>query len=134
MTRLRRFLVRMVLFLLAVAAVVALLFPQLERVFLHNAPLNSMILGAALIGIVFVFRMVLQLPPELAWIESYKRSRQPLARTTPRLLAPMATMLGRGHPGVVPSRTDVSGCAIAATRMLTGTSTSTVQLSSAADV
>ncbi|HKO09171.1 MAG TPA: flagellar motor protein MotA [Alphaproteobacteria bacterium] len=94
MTRLRRFLVRMILFLLAVAAVVALLLPQLERVFLHNVPLNSMILGAALIGIVFIFRMVLQLKPELAWIESYKRSRQPLARTTPRLLAPMATMLG----------------------------------------
>ncbi len=94
MTRLRRFLVRMILFLLAVAAVVALLFPQLERVFLHNAPLNSMILGAALIGIVFIFRQVLQLQPELAWIESYKRSRQPLSRATPRLLAPMATMLG----------------------------------------
>jgi hypothetical protein len=84
----------MVLFLIAVVAVCALLFPQLERVFLHNVPLNSMILGAALIGVVFIFRMVLQLDPELAWIESYKRSRQPLSRVAPRLLAPMATMLG----------------------------------------
>ncbi|HUI19343.1 MAG TPA: flagellar motor protein MotA [Alphaproteobacteria bacterium] len=94
MTRLRRYLVRMVLFLIAVIAVCALLFPQLERVFLHNVPLNSMILGAALIGVVFIFRQVLQLDPELAWIESYKRSRQPLSRAAPRLLAPMATMLG----------------------------------------
>ena len=94
MTRLRRYLVRMVLFLIAVVAVCALLFPQLERVFFHNVPLNSMILGAALIGVVFIFRMVLQLDPELAWIESYKRSRQPLSRVAPRLLAPMATMLG----------------------------------------
>ena len=94
MTRLRRYLVRMVLFLIAVAAVCVLLFAPLERVFLHNVPLNSMILGAALIGVVFIFRQVLQLEPELAWIESYKRSRQPLARATPRLLAPMATMLG----------------------------------------
>src|ERR1700688_3877510 len=94
MKRLRRYLVRMVLFLIAVIAVCALLFPQLERVFLHNALLNGMILGAALIGVVFIFRMVLQLDPELAWIESYKRSRQPLSRVAPRLLAPMATMLG----------------------------------------
>ena len=94
MTRLRRYLVRMVLFLIAVIAVCALLFPQLERVFLHNVPLNSMILGAALIGVVFIFRQVLQLDPELAWIESYKRSRQSLSRVAPRLLAPMATMLG----------------------------------------
>ncbi|MFI4986921.1 MAG: flagellar motor protein MotA [Alphaproteobacteria bacterium] len=94
MTRLRRFLVRMILFLLAVVAVAALLFGQLERVFLHNVPLNGMILGAALIGVIFIFRQVLQLQPELAWIESYKRSRQPLGRVAPRLLAPMATMLG----------------------------------------
>jgi len=94
MTRLRRYLVRMVLFLVAVAVACVLLFQPLERVFLHNVPLNSMILGAALIGVIFIFRMVLQLDPELAWIESYKRARQPLARSTPRLLAPMATMLG----------------------------------------
>jgi hypothetical protein len=84
----------MVLFLLAVVAVAALLFSQLKTVFLHNVPLNSMILGAALIGVVFIFRQVFQLGPELAWIESYKRDRQSLSRQAPRLLAPMATMLG----------------------------------------
>jgi hypothetical protein len=94
MTRLRRFLFRMILFLAAVVAVGVLLFPQLQRVFLHNVPLNTMILSAAVIGIVFIFRMVLQLQPELAWIEKYKSDRQPLSRVTPRLLAPMATMLG----------------------------------------
>jgi hypothetical protein len=94
MMRMRRFLVRMVLFLLAVVAVAALLFSQLKTVFLHNVPLNSMILGAALIGVVFIFRQVFQLGPELAWIESYKRDRQSLSRQAPRLLAPMATMLG----------------------------------------
>lgn len=94
MTRLRRFLIRMILFLAAVIAVAAALFPQLERVFSHNVPLNSMILIAALIGVVFIFRQVLQLNPELAWIESYKRDRGSLSRSPPRLLAPMATMLG----------------------------------------
>ncbi len=94
MTRLRRFLIRMVLFIVAVAVVCALLFPELERVFLHNVPLNGMILGAALIGVFYIFRQVLQLRPELAWIDNFKKSREPLSRQAPRLLAPMATMLG----------------------------------------
>jgi hypothetical protein len=84
----------MVLFLAAVAAVGVALFPALERVFLNNVPLNSMILGAALIGVVYIFRQVLQLQPELAWIDNYRKGRQALSRQTPRLLAPMATMLG----------------------------------------
>ncbi|HLI13561.1 MAG TPA: flagellar motor protein MotA [Alphaproteobacteria bacterium] len=94
MTRLRRFLIRMILFLVAVAAVAVALFPALERVFMHNVPLNSMILGAALIGIIYIFREVLQLEPDLAWIENYRAGRQTLSRQTPRLLAPMAKMLG----------------------------------------
>jgi hypothetical protein len=84
----------MVLFIVAVAVVCALLFPELERVFLHNVALNGMILGAALIGVFYIFRQVLQLQPELAWIENFKKSREPLSRQAPRLLAPMATMLG----------------------------------------
>lgn len=91
---LRRFLIRMILFLVAVAVVVVLLFPALERVFLHNAPLNGMILGAAVIGIVYMFRRVLQLEPELAWIEDYRGNRLVPSRPAPRLLGPMATMLG----------------------------------------
>lgn len=94
MTRLRRFLVRMILFLGAVGAVAVLLYAPLERVFLHNVPLNGMILGVAVIGIVYIFRQVFQLQPELAWINNYKRGRPALSRQVPRLLAPMATMLG----------------------------------------
>lgn len=94
MTRSRRYLIRMFLFLAAVVAVCALLFPQLERVFLHNVPLNGMILGVALIGVVFIFRQVFQLEPELGWIDSYKKGREPLSHERPRMLAPMATMLG----------------------------------------
>ena len=43
-------------------------------------------------------------------------------------------MLDRGQPGVAPSSSDTSGRAESATAALTGTSSSTVQLSSAADV
>jgi hypothetical protein len=93
MTILRRFLIRMILFLVAVAAVAVLLFPALERVFLHNVPLNSMILGAALIGVVYMFRRVLMLGPELDWIDDFRSKRQVVSRPAPRLLGPMATML-----------------------------------------
>ena len=43
-------------------------------------------------------------------------------------------MLGRGHPGAAPSSADTSGRAATATSALTGTSSSTVQVSSAPDV
>jgi hypothetical protein len=93
MKSLRRFLIRMILFLAAVAAVVVLLFVPLERVFLHNVPLNSMILGAAFIGIIYIVRQVLQLEPELAWIESHRTARPALSRPAPRLLGPMAAIV-----------------------------------------
>ena len=43
-------------------------------------------------------------------------------------------MAARGQPGVPPSSTDTSGRAMTATSTLTGTSSSTVQVSSAAEV
>ena len=43
-------------------------------------------------------------------------------------------MSARGQPGVPPSSSDTSGRAMTATTRLTGTSSSTVQLSSAAEV
>ena len=43
-------------------------------------------------------------------------------------------MSARGQPGVPPSSSDTSGRATTATTRLTGTSSSTVQLSSAAEV
>lgn len=90
-----RFLMRMILFLVAVVVVAALLFGKLKEVFLYNPPLNSMILAVMLFGIGFVIRQVLTLAPEVAWIESYRRDRaMPSAEKPPRLLGPMATMLG----------------------------------------
>src|SRR5579859_5356832 len=47
---------------------------------------------------------------------------------------PRATMADRGQPGAAPSSTETSGRAAIATTALTGTSSSTVQLTSAADV
>ena len=95
MARPRRFLVRMILFLVAVLVVLAVLFPQLQDAFLANVPLNGLILGVLLVGIVYNFRQVTMLNPEVAWIESFRYNQPtPSQSKAPKLLAPMATMLG----------------------------------------
>ncbi len=81
-------------FLLAVCLVAALLAPALVRFFLGNPAVNGMIVGILLAGIVYIFRQVLQLNPQVAWIERYRRSKADPARDrVPRLIAPLAHML-----------------------------------------
>ena len=95
MTRPQRYLARMGLFLVVVAVAAVLLFPPLRDAFFANAVLNGVILGVLLIGIVHMFRLVTLLRPEVAWIEGFKRNGLAVASgAPPRLLAPMATMLG----------------------------------------
>ncbi len=100
MTRPQRYLSRMSVFLLVVAAAAALLFPQLRAAFMANAVLNGVILGVLLIGIVHTFRTVTTLRGEVAWIERFRRdSLTAPSDAAPRLLAPMATMLGERRSG-----------------------------------
>jgi hypothetical protein len=95
MTRPRSYLVRMVLFLSAVFGATFLLFLPLRDAFFANVILNSVILGVLLIGIFHMFRLVFMLRPEVAWIESFRRDGLAVSSGRgPRLLAPMATMLG----------------------------------------
>lgn len=102
MTRPQRYVARMSLFLLIVAAACAALAPQLQDAFLSNAVLNGMILGVMLLGIVYIIRQVIILRPEIDWLEHLRRETQggvvfPGALSgqhPPRLLGPMATMLG----------------------------------------
>lgn len=94
MTRPERFLTRMILFLVVVVIVCALLFPALRAAFLNNAPLNGVILATLLAGIAFIFRQVLMLRPEVAWLEKYQSGAPPAGLQEPVLLAPMARMLG----------------------------------------
>jgi len=94
-TRPQRFLNRMILFLGAVCVVCALIWPALYNAFLGNPALNGIILGATLVGIIYIFRQVLMLTPNVAWIENWRRNQAAAAREpAPRLLTPMATMLG----------------------------------------
>lgn len=95
MTHPRRYLLRMAGFLVAVCLVVMLLLDGLQSAFMSNAPLNGLIVGVLLLGIIYIFRTVLVLVPDVAWLESF-RSGQPGISTIPkpRMLAPMAAMLG----------------------------------------
>jgi hypothetical protein len=94
MSRPQRFLTRMSLFLAIVVAIAAALYPVLERAFMVNPALNGLILGVLLLGILYVFRQVLTLRPEVAWLERYRAGHGTDAGPEPVLLAPMARMLG----------------------------------------
>ncbi|MEQ8250598.1 MAG: flagellar motor protein MotA [Oceanibaculum nanhaiense] len=90
----KRFLTRMALFLVAVLVAVGLLFPALQVAFLAAPILNGMIIAVLLVGIVYIFRQVLMLGPEAAWIESYRRGgASTTVQRQPRLLGPIANLV-----------------------------------------
>ena len=98
MNRSRRFLIRMVLFLVVVAALAGVLGRELVNAFMGNPAVNGVILGILIAGIIYIFRQVLLLDPEMDWIESF-RSNQAGGDSAdriaaPTLLASMARMLG----------------------------------------
>jgi hypothetical protein len=104
MTRPSGYLIRMLVFLVAVAIVAALLSPVLITAFNNNPVLNSLILLILLMGIGWNLNQVLRLRPEVLWLETYQTSRSRLAALpSPKLLAPMASMLamreGRSSSG-----------------------------------
>ncbi len=89
------YVIRMAIFVGVVIVLCAILYGPLQRAFSANVPLNGLILGVLLLGIVYNFRQVLMLSPEVHWIERFRRSSPTLSESRPpRLLAPMATMLG----------------------------------------
>jgi hypothetical protein len=98
----RRFLLRMVLFLMLVVGLAVALGRPLVNAFMGNPGVNGVILVILLLGIVYIFRQVLLLDPEIDWIESFRYNRGDdeqtgQEETPPRLLAPMARMLGTGQ-------------------------------------
>jgi len=94
MTRPQRYLARMGVFLIAVIAICVLLSQALTRFFMGNPAVNGLILGILAAGIIYTFRQVLLLNPEVTWIERFRRNQiDPARDRMPRLLAPMARML-----------------------------------------
>ncbi len=102
MTRPHRYLIRMIVFLVLVTGACAALVAGLQDAFAANVGLNGLILGVLLLGIIYIFRQVIVLRPEIDWLQNLVRESQgglvfPGAlseKRPPRLLAPMATMLG----------------------------------------
>jgi hypothetical protein len=95
----RRFLLRMILFLVLVAGLAVALGRPLVKAFMGNPAVNGVILVILLAGIAYIFRQVLLLDPEIDWIENFRYhqaddAQVPEEASAPRLLAPMARMLG----------------------------------------
>src|SRR5579872_4481174 len=92
----------MAAFVIAVAAIAALLSPALTKFFLGNPAVNGIILAILVAGIAYIFRQVMALNPEVAWIERFQRQEASVSSgSLPRLLSPMATMLGERRGGRV---------------------------------
>ena len=91
----RRYLTRMVVFLVAAVIACGALILPLSQAFLANVPLNGLIVAVLVFGILYVFRQVWMLFAQVGWLEAY-RSGEPgvSAENAPHLLTPMATMLG----------------------------------------
>ena len=101
MTRPHSSLIKMFLLLGVVGAICVILFLPMRSFFLANIALNGLIVGILLLGIIYNFRQVSRLYPEVAWIEEFRRSldkdgshpsvQKPVSN--PQLLAPMAAMI-----------------------------------------
>ena len=101
MNKPNRFATRMVFFLALAAGVAVLLSGPLLEAFRANPPLNGLILGVLLIGIIYCFRQVIQLAPEVRWIETFRTNQPGLStQSAPKLLSPTARLLA-GRKGKV---------------------------------
>lgn len=95
----RIYLIRMLLCVVFVVLVGAILFDPLWLSFQANVVINSVIIGALVLGTLYTFRRVTTLWPEIRWVKEFRRSEPGMSvpsRTA--LLAPMAAML-REHSG-----------------------------------
>jgi MotA/TolQ/ExbB proton channel family len=91
------FLWRMILFLI-LAVLIGFIIDgqthQLRRSFMANPWLNGLIICALVVGVVYAFRQVLRLYPEIRWVNSFRIADPGLAiDNQPVLLLPMAKML-----------------------------------------
>ncbi len=95
MTNPQRFLNRVALFLMATLLVVGAVYDILWRAFMHNPALNGLILGVLALGIAYAVRRIIMLRPEVRWIDAFRSAAPGFSlQQPPRLLAPVATVLG----------------------------------------
>jgi len=94
MTRPIRYLAWMVVCLVAVAILAALLHTQLYDAYSHNPALNAAIFVVFLLGVGYIIWQVLRINREIAWVERYRTGQPEGTHRGPRLLAPLAAILG----------------------------------------
>lgn len=88
------FLLRMTIFLTLIGFLAAILFEQLKKSWMTNPGLNGLIIGVLAFGVLFAFRQVFRLYPEIRWVNAFRIADPGLLNPhKPVLLAPMATML-----------------------------------------
>ena len=88
------FLIRMLLFIVAVGVIAFFLWRQIMAAFMANPWLNGLIIAVEVIGIVLSLRQVLRLYPEITWVNSFRlRQNGTPVKRAPVLLAPMAALL-----------------------------------------
>ncbi len=113
----KKYLTRMILFLVIVGVGLALIATTLVEIFMVNPLLNGLIFAVIIGGIAFNFRQVIMLGPEARWIESFHSGNDASPRDTfgempttssdaeLKLLSPMARMLeekrSRGSSGKI---------------------------------
>jgi methyl-accepting chemotaxis protein len=114
-TRPKVYLIRMLVFLIAVCMVAGVLSNVLLVAFANNPVLNSLILAVLLFGIIWNLHQVNRLTPEVVWLETYQTSRARLATLpAPKLLAPMGHMLASRE---MPTRGDQARFTLSASAM-----------------
>lgn len=92
----QRFVGRMLLFLILAGLIGAIINKQIIANFDNNRPLNSLIVGVLVFGILYAFQQVLRLYPEIRWVNNFRISDPGLADDrVPVMLAPMANLLRR---------------------------------------
>jgi hypothetical protein len=95
----RIFLVRMLVFVILCGLIGFVLQRQILQAFFANPWLNALIIGVLCIGIILSFHQVIRLFSEVSWVNGFRRADPTLpARRTPKLLAPMAAILGSERP------------------------------------
>jgi hypothetical protein len=91
----QRFVGRMLLFLILTGLICAIINKQIISNFDNNRPLNSLIIGVLIFGILYAFQQVLRLYPEVRWVNSFRISDPGANDRAPVMLAPMAMLLRR---------------------------------------
>jgi hypothetical protein len=96
----RMFLVRMVVFVVLCALIAFVLQAQIAKAFFANPWLNGLIILALLVGIILSFHQVIRLFSEVSWVNKYRADPKLAAARAPKLLAPIAAILGERRDNV----------------------------------